>query len=90
MKYLVEKADDQGRRLYLRSKNRYGSWTWWRWDARRFDTRDEAEGYVKPGAEFVVEAVENMDFSVSPPKAVTRVRPKLIERAERRWKERQA
>lgn len=95
MKYLVEASDGRGRRLYLREKDRrHGRWTYWRWDASRFDTRAEAEFKVKRSAAVgafsveVVEAVENMDFSTVPPTAVSRIRPALMKRAEKQYEER--
>lgn len=95
MKYLIESQGLNGERLYMRRKNRYGSWTYWRPDALRFDSRWEAKGALsdrrpEPGFRFVVRADQNMDFTVFPPKVVSRIRPALMKRGERRWKERMA
>lgn len=95
MKYLIESQGLNNERLYLRRKNRYGSWTYWRPDARRFDSCLEAEKALsdrrpKPGFRFVVRADQNMDFSVFPPKVVSRIRPALMKRGERQWNERMA
>jgi hypothetical protein len=93
VKHLIEADDGSGRRLYLRQKDRrHNRWTYWRWDAIRFETRSAAEEAVKrdcAGVEaFVVEAVKNMDFSVRPPKIVSRTRPAAMKRAERQYEER--